>query len=243
VFALVLAALLSVSDPVGDVPPPGYAWPKAEVYQEVGFADLVGFQAESRDGVLWIRFRLDRTPNPGGAPLGFSLAVLADFIDTAPGGVRRLPEVGFSVPEGKEPDVAVVVSGWGAMRVSLTEGGAERLFAQREGDWIAVNTGLPAHRYRHYPVVGLYDPFAPLGFRKPSPVGGLWRPKAPAGAPAAVDVLDPAAFESGVLYPSERTPRERLRPLVSGGLAVMAGLFFAWGAVGWMRRRRAQAND
>jgi len=234
--------LLSVSDPVGDVPPPGYAWPQAEVYQAVGFADLVAFRAENREGELWVGFRLDRTPNPGGAPLGFSLAVLADFIDTAPGGVSRLPEVGFSVPEGKEPDLVVVASGWGAMRVALPTGGADSLTARREGEWIYVNTGLPAGRYRHYPVVGLYDPFAPLGFRKPSPVGGLWRPKAPPGAPAAVDVLDAAAFETGVLYPSAVDVQKRLRPLLSAGLAVISGLFFAWGAVGWMRRRRAAKN-
>ncbi len=240
-LALALAALLSVSDPVGDVPPPGYAWPRAEVYREVGFADLTGFRAENREGLLWIGFRLDRTPNPGGAPLGFSLAVLADFIDTGPGGVARLPEVGLAVPRGKEPDLVVVASGWGAMRLSLPEGGVERLEARREGDWIAVNTGLPARRYRHYPVVGLYDPFAPLGFRQPSPAGGLWRPQAPPGAPAALDVLHPAAFATGVLAPAGRRWDWR-RGLVLV-LSLASGLLLAWGAVGWMRRRRASTSD
>jgi len=242
VFALALIALLAVSDPAGDTPPSGYAWPQAEVYQEVGFADLTGFRVEDRGGVLWVGFRLDRTPNPGKAPLGFSLAVLADYIDTRPGGVAVLPGAGFSVLKGKEPDLAVVVSGWGAMKVSLPQGVVERIPARREGDWIVVNTKLPAHRYRHYPLSGIYDPFAPLGFRKPSPTGGLWRPKAPPGAPAAVDAFDEAAFQTHVLSPATAKKRA-LRPFLAGVFALLAGLFAAWGGVGWRRARRAQAND
>ena len=241
-LALALIALLSVSDPAGDTPPPGYAWPRAEVYQAVGFADLTGFRVEDRGGKLWVGFRLDRTPNPGKAPLGFSLAVLADFIDTAPGGVRRLPQVGFSVPEGKEPDLAVVVSGWGAARVPLSGGEARPLVARREGDWIYVNTELSARRYRHYPVVGLYDPFAPLGFRKPSPSGGLWRPQAPPGVPAAVDALDPEAFQTYQLTPATLRRRDP-RPLLAGGFALLSGVLAAWGAVAWRRERRARTED
>ena len=242
--ALVLAALLALADPVGDVPPPGYAWPRAAVYHRVGYADLVGFRVLERDGVLWVGFRLDRTPNPGKAPYGFSLAVLADYLDAGPGGVDRLPGAGFRVPKGLEPEVAVVVSGWGAFRRRLdAPEGRKTLPVVREDGWILVNTGMPWGRYRHYPVVGLYDPFDPWGFRRTSPTGGLWALKAPPGAPAAVDVLDAGAFARGVLRPARFSRIGEPRRLWAFALAVAAGVFVAWGAVGWLRRRRARAVD
>ncbi len=239
VQALVLAALLTLADPVGDVPPPGYAWPQAAPYHQVGYADLVGFRVLERDGALWIGFRLDRTPNPGGAPLGFSLAVLADYLDAGPGGVDRLPGAGFRVPEGQEPEVAVVVSGWGAFRRRLDPPGERvALSATREGAWILVNTGLPWGRYRHYPAVGLYDPFDPWGFRGGSPTGGLWELRAPPGSPAAVDVLDAGAFARGVLEPARFARFPEPRMLLAFALALAAGVFVAWGAVGGLRRAR-----
>jgi len=239
-----LAAMLTLADPVGDVPPPGYAWPQAAPYHQVGFADLVGFRVLNRGGRLWVGFQLDRTPNPGGAPLGFSLAVLADSIDAGPGGVSRLPGAGFRVPKGKEPEILVVVSGWGAARYRLDGAKAPaRLTARREGDWILVDTGLPWGRYRHYPVVGLYDPFAPFGFRETSPTGGLWQLKAPAGAPAAVDVLDPGAYARGLLRPARFSRLPGPRAFAEGILALLAGLFVAWGGVGWLRRVRETRAD
>lgn len=238
VLGLVLWGLLALTDPAGDVPPPGYAWPQAAVYREVGFADLVGFRLEERKGRLWVGFALDRTPNPAGAPHGFSLVVLADYVDTGPGGVAVLPGAGFRVPKGREADLVVVATGWGARAYPLKGGRPVRRAMRREGRWIWVDTGLPPGRYRHYPVVGIYDPFAPLGFRQPSPAGGLWRPKAPAGSPAAVDVLDPGAYARGVLYPASF-----LRPYLPALFAAGAALvFFLWGVGGVLRGRRRAAR-
>ncbi len=236
--ALLLAAALVLTDPAGDVPPPGYAWPKAEVYQAVGFADLVGFRVESNDEGLAFGFRLDRTPNPARAPLGFSLAVLAVYLDTGPGGASPLPGAGFPVPEGMEPDWAAIVSGWGAELLELRTGKKTPLAARREGDWIVVQTGLSPGRYRYYPVSGVYDPFTPLGFRRVQVGGGIWAIGAPPGSPNAVDVFDPGAYARGMLLPARR-------PGFLGGrrglvllLALSGGLLVAWAGVEAVQARR-----
>lgn len=227
-FALLLLPTLALAarDPTGDVPPPGYAWPRAAIYQQQGWADLVEVRLEK--GRL-LSFRLDRTPNPGKAPLGFSLAIFAAYLDTGPGGVTRLPGAGFLVPEARAADQVVLVSGWGAELTDLKTGEARPLPAERRGDYVAVT--LPALRVRAlYPVVGVYDPFAPLGFRPATVEGGIWRLKAPAGAPIAVDVVG-------------RWPGARLLPLGGrrafnpgvGLLALFAGAFTAWGVLGLRR--------
>lgn len=235
---LALAAALLFSDPAGDVPPPGYAWPKAAVYQAVGFADLVAFRVEERRGGLAFGFRLDRTPNPGHAPLGFSLAVLAVYLDTGPGGAEVLPGAGFRVPEDAAPDRAVVVSGWGAQLYDLGTGRAEPLAARREGDWIVVETPLSPGRYRYYPVSGLYDPFAPLGFRQARAGGGIWALGAPPGSPNAVDVFDPGAYARGYLQPASPPRAFTPRGVAVALLALLSGTLVAWGGVDAVRRYR-----
>ena len=227
-FALFLAPalVLAARDPTGDVPPPGYAWPRAAVYQQQGWADLVEVRLEK--GRL-LSFCLDRTPNPGKAPLGFSLAIFAAYLDTEPGGVTRLPGAGFLVPEDRAADRVVLVSGWGAKLLNLKTGEARPLPAERRGDYVAVTLpDLKVHAL--YPVAGVYDPFAPLGFRPATAEGGIWRLKAPPGAPRAVDVVGP-------------WPGRRLLPLGAGRsvnlgvvlLALLAGVFTAWGVLGLRR--------
>jgi len=234
VLAFGLAVLLSLTDPVGDVPPPGVEPPQAAVYQEVGFADLTGFRIEEREGELWVGFRLDRTPNPAGAPLGFSLAVLADYIDLGPGGENLLPGARIEAETGA--DLAVVVTGWGAAAYPLAGGPPLSLTARREGDWIMVATGLKPGRYRHYPVVGIYDPFSPLGFRQPTAAGGLFAPKAPPGTPAVFDAL----YDERPLPPASARRKVSKEALV-WGLAVLAGVFVAVGGLELRRARRAAA--
>ncbi len=234
---LALATALLLTDPAGDVPPPGYAWPQAAVYQEVGFADLVGFRVEKKQEGLAFGFRLDRTPNPGRAPLGFSLAVLAVYLDTGPGGLAVLPGAGFPVAEDAAADRAVVVSGWGALLYDLKTGRAVPVPARRQGDWIVVQTPLPPGRDRYYPVSGLYDPFAPYGFRRTQVGGGIWAIRAPPQSPNAVDVFDPGAYRRGWLRPA-RPPGPSPRRLAVGLLAGLSGVLVAWGGVGAVRARR-----
>ena len=218
----ILLALLLFSDPAGDDHGAGLAYPRAELYQEVGFADLRGFEMRKVDGRWQLGVRLDRYPNPAGAPLGFSLAVVALYLDTAPGGEETLPGAGLSTPAGAGWEEVYLVSGWGAERRTPT---GERATARawRDGDWIWVQTGL-GERPRVYVAAGIYDPFEPWAFRPALPGGGVWYLDGPADAPRALDVIAPddgAVYASGVLRPV--STRFSWRWLVSGLLAA-AGL-------------------
>ena len=68
---------LLLADPLSDDRGLEYAYPRAALYAESGFADLTGFEALEREGQLVLRLRLARYPNPQQAPNGFSLAVVA----------------------------------------------------------------------------------------------------------------------------------------------------------------------
>ena len=237
---LVLAAALLFSDPVGDVPPAGYSWPRAAIYQEVGFADLVAFRVEPAGEGTRVAFQLDRTPRGEGAPLGFSLAVLAVYLDHRPGGVEVLPGAGFAVPRRYAADYAVLVSGWEAVGFELPGGERVGLPARREGEWVVVDLPLPYRggRTRYYPLSGVYDPFEPTWFRAASPEGGIWKLKAPPGSPAAVDVFDPEAYGTGVLYPASTGGGVDPRRVVALALALASGLMLGWAGVGVVKRWR-----
>ncbi|WP_293172344.1 glucodextranase DOMON-like domain-containing protein [Oceanithermus sp.] len=215
----ILLALLLLSDPAGDDHGAGLAYPRAEIYQQVGFADLRGFQLRKVDGAWQVGVRLDRYPNPASAPLGFSLAVVAVYLDTAPGGEETLPGAGLSTPTGGGWEEAYLISGWGAER-RTANGERETAQAWRDGDWIWVQTGL-AERPRAYVAAGIYDPFEPWAFRPALPGGGAWYLDGPASAPRALDVIaanDAAVYASGVLPPARS--RFPWRALASGLLAL-----------------------
>ena len=217
-------ALLLLSDPVGDDHGAQLGYPRAAIYQEVGFADLTGFQMRQKDGAWQLGVRLDRYPNPAAAPLGFSLAVVALYLDSQPGGSEKLPGCGLKTPAAGGWDEAYLLSGWGAEK-RLPDGSGQPARAWREGDWIWLATSL-RQRPRVYVASGIYDPFSPWAFRSPQPGGGYWRLDGPASAPAALDVIaadNAAVWASGVLPAAHGRHSWRL----PAALALMAlALFF-----------------
>ncbi|HGY10288.1 MAG TPA: hypothetical protein ENK37_09625 [Oceanithermus profundus] len=201
---LVLALLL-LTDPVGDDLGAGLGPPRAALYQEVGAADLTGFRLERVEGRWRLGVRLARYPNPANAPLGFSLAVVAVYLDTGPGGEEALPGAGLRTPAGGGWEEAYLLSGWGAER-RTPEGEATAARAWREDDWVWVQTEL-SERPRAYVAAGLYDPFDPWGFRPALPGGGVWYLEGPADAPRALDVIAPdeaRVWQKGILPPARR---------------------------------------
>ncbi len=246
-IALALAAALLVSDPSGDVPPPGYAFPRVEVAQQPGAVDLLGFLARDEGGKLVVGFRLAQTPNPAGAPLGFSLAVLAAYVDDRPGGVEVLPGAGFRTPEGEGVDEVILVTGWGAELRTPDGKSVAALKARREGDWIVVPTPLKPKRARYFVVSGLYDPFAPWGFRKAMPQGGIWSPRGPIKGLNALDAVTlqgVEAFTSGILEPARPPPWFTPRRALTLLLAILGGALLAFGVwEGWRYAGRGFEMD
>ncbi len=148
--------LFLFQDPLGDDQGLAYQYPRAALYQEAGegFADLLAVAGEAREGRLVLKVRLARYPNLLEGPLGFSLATVALFLDTAEGGEEALVP-GLSTPKGQGWEVAYVLTGFGAERREPS-GNRSPVQASREGDWVLVDTGLPPGRYGVYGGVGLF---------------------------------------------------------------------------------------
>lgn len=211
-----MGVLFLFQDPLGDDHGLGYLYPQAALYREAGegFADLLALAGEAREGKLVLRVRLARYPNPLEGPLGFSLATVVLYLDTAPGGAEELSGTGLRTPGGEGWEVAYLLTGFGAEE--RTPGGERRAVpARRVGEWVEVETSLPPGPYGYYGAVGLFDPFAPWYLRPTGPQGGPWTLMAPPGSPPVVDLLaqDPKlqaeAYRTGIL-----------RPVRKGGLAL-----------------------
>ena len=226
---ILLLSLLLFTDPIGDDGGAGLTYPRAAVYQQVGFADLTNFAMKRQDGHWLLGFKLYRYPNPAGAPLGFSLATVAVYCDTAPGGEERLLGSGLRTSKGGGWEEAYLVSGWGGeRRTPAGERGEVR--AWREGDWVWLQTDL-TQKPRVYVASGVYDPFEPWAFRPVEPGGGVWYLGGPEKAPRALDVLaadQQQVWESGVLPPVRR--QRSWKPFLAALLllAGAASFYLAW---------------
>ena len=225
----IFLALLLLSDPIGDDHGASLGYPRAALYQEVGFADITRFEMKQKDGHWLLGVELARYPDPAEAPLGFSLATIAVYLDTGPGGEEELPGAGLKTPSGGGWEEAYLISGWGAEK-RTPEGEREPARAWREDGWIWVQTDL-SEKPKVYVTSGIYDPFEPWGFRKVLPGGGVWYLDGPATAPRALDVVasdQERVWNTGTLPPARK--QRSLRPLASLAL-LLAGawfLFRAW---------------
>lgn len=214
---------LLLTDPVGDDYGLGYAYPRAALYAEAGFADLVGFEAITEGEQLVLRVRLNRYLNPNQAPNGFSLATIAIYVDTGPGGSSTLPGANFRVPSESAWDVAYLLTGWASEEHVGNK--TQALPFQRTGDWLELRPKLKPGDYRFYVAVGIYDPFTPWHFRPLRPGGGPWYLDGPTDAPTAVDVLakdQTLAYQTRSLEPVQ-IPKNQ-KPWAYG-LAIAGALF------------------
>jgi len=214
---------LLFSDPVGDDYGLGYAYPAAALFAEAGFADLTGFEALRNGERVVLRVKLNRYPNPGNAPNGFSLATIGIYIHTEAGGREELPGAGFKTPEGQGWNWAYLLTGWKA-KEHRPDGTVQAVPASKKGDWLELYTSLPPGDYGYYVTVGLYDPFTPWHFRPVRPGGGAWTIGGPVGAPAAVDVLSQSqnqAYQSGVLQPIQAIQNRIPWAILSAALGLL----------------------
>lgn len=223
--------LFLFQDPLGDDKGLAHLYPQAALFREAGegYADLLALEGAEREGRLLLRVRLARYPNPLEGPLGFSLATVVLWLDTGEGGEEELLP-GLRTPPGQGWEAVYLLTGFGAERRTPT-GERAPVSAWREGEWVALDTGLPPGPYGLYGAVGLFDPFAPWHLRPTSPEGGPWTLGAPPGSPPAVDLLAPnpldqvAAYQTGVLKPLRpkgfALRRESLVAFALGGVSLL----------------------
>jgi len=210
----IFLTLLLFVDPVGDDHGAGLGYPRASLYQEVGFADITRFEMKKQGEVWLLGVQLSRYPNPAEAPLGFSLATVAIYLDTAPGGKEELPGAKLKTPPGQGWEEAYLISGWGAEK-RTPDGRRTAARVWREGDWIWIQTELE-QKPRAYVVSGIYDPFEAWAFRKALPGGGVWYLDGPEKASSALDLIttdQERVWDTGVLPPAHR--QRSWRPLLS----------------------------
>lgn len=224
---------LLLTDPVGDDYGLLYAYPRAALFAEAGFADLTGFEAIEENGKVVLRIKLNRYANPQNAPNGFSLTTVAIYVDTGGSGQTTLPGAGFKTPEDAGWDRAYLLTGWKAEE-RRTDGEVQPLNFLMNGEWLELRPNLAAGDYGYYVTVGLYDPFTSWNFRPVRPGGGAWVLDGRAGAPPAVDVLvnnqsQTRAFQEAVLKPARAIQNRYLWAIVSaavGVLVILASMIF-----------------
>ena len=238
IAALLVATVLSVSDPAGDAVGDGsLRMPTALVFRTQGAFDARGIEVYDRPefsfGVI-----MEALANPWDLPLGFSLPIIEVYLDAGgeEGQEELLPGSGMRLPEGRSWDFAFRITGDAFHMFQANPGGdpidvtgdyAAEL--RVEDDTIGLFTALPRpDRFSLYGMVGGYDPFTESG----------WRPVLAEPTPFAfsserqtlpvVDViadsfeLQVRAIESGVL------PEIRAATAASGWLvAAGAGLLIS----------------
>lgn len=214
---------LIFTDPTGDDYGLGYAYPRAALFAEAGFADLTRFEALDKGGKVVLRLQLNRYPNPNNAPNGFSLATIAVYIDTGPGGKEEMPGAGFKTPQGQGWDRAYLLTGWQAEE-RRPDGEIRPVQVQKNGDWLELTTPLAPGDYGYYVTVGLYDPFTPWYFRAVRTGGGTWLLDGPTGSPAAVDVLSTnqnRVYQTGILGPTKALQNRIPWAILSGAMGLL----------------------
>ncbi|MDX2007772.1 MAG: glucodextranase DOMON-like domain-containing protein [Meiothermus sp.] len=209
-----------------------YAYPRAALFAEAGFADLTGFEALEEGGKVVLRVRLSRLANPQNAPGGFSLTTVAVYVDTGPGGETELPGAGFRTPDDAGWERAYLLTGWKSEE-RRANGAAKPVEFAINGEWLELRPDLPAGDYGYFVATGLYDPFTDWNFRPVRPGGGAWVLDGRAGSPPAVDILTPnrsqtRTYQEGVLPPVRATQNRYLWAALSGAaglLILMLSLF------------------
>lgn len=228
------AALLSLSDPLGDAVGDGsLASPTAESFSDAGLdvrslnvleGDTFTFQLELADLVN----RSMSSPAEG--------PIIELYLDSEPGGLRTLlPGSGMQISSGWE--VAFQIAG-GRLRVFMpgNSGGivdaTSSLDARltREGDVLTVTTSLETpRRFSLYGMLGSYNPFSESGWRNVTREPSPWHFSSPTQSHNVLDVMvdNPAlqarSIERGVL-PEIRTSFRSQRWLLVAAAGVLVAL-------------------
>lgn len=220
--ALVLTALLSVTDPPGDALGLGLTAPTATLLRQRDAFDILSLEVFDRPS-LTLQVTLGRV---GGAfPQGLFELYLSDAEET--GARDVLAGSGLHLPPGTSWRYAVriigetveVFSGQGGTPRDITEASGAQLSVS--GTTLTLTTGLPLpRRFSIYAMSGSYDPFSPDGWRTlretPSPWGF--------SGTALTPVLDIVAESAAV---QERALKQAVLPEIRASFAQPGWLIVA----------------
>jgi hypothetical protein len=210
--AFVVAAALTVVDPVGDVVGAGSLQPPtAPVYRSLAPFDLHRVTVRD-DEQLTLVIEMGSLANPFELPLGFSLPVIEIYLDAGSGGqTELLAGSGMRLPSGHAWDLAVRLTGEEALAYQAGESGVDSVVpvVTIDGNQIEVRTpfGRPEHP-RLYAMVGLYDLFGASPWRPLDRNESPWAFSSAEQTVPVVDVLaaDAAAqrqaLETGTIVPA-----------------------------------------
>lgn len=208
--AFLIAAVLSVADPVGDVVGAGSLEPPtAAVYRNLAPFDLRRVTVTD-DEQLTVLVELGSLTNPFELPLGFSLPVVEVYLEGGSGGRAELLEgSGMRLPNGRSWEVALRLTGEGAIAYRASEDGEVESVTPEvtvDGNILSVSTPfVRPSRVRIYAMTGLYDLFGATPWRPVEATESPWAFSDETQRTPVVDVLteDAAAqrqsLETGVL--------------------------------------------
>jgi hypothetical protein len=240
VGALILATILSVTDPPGDAIGNGSLRPPTDVV----FRTTAAFDVRRIDVFDTPEFSFaitfEQLSNPWELPYGFSLPIVEIYLATGDEGGQAdlLPGSGMSLAAGQQWNYAFRITGESfAMLAANPFGGdpidvTERLGAELyvEGNTLYVDTLLTRpSRFSLYGMVGGYDPFTESGWRpvrrEPSP----WSFSSDSQTVPVVEViadtfeLQVRAIDSGIL-PEIRAGTQTNSWLLVAGLGTLIGV-------------------
>lgn len=218
---LLLAALLTLADPVGDTAGNGTLRPPtSEIYAGTASFDLLGVRLLERPN-LTLEIAMGALDNPAGLVNGFSHPIIEVYLDSAEGGENELlPGSGMRLADGFGWETALRLTGDTTELHHLSAAGDRvRMPVQvivEDGN-LLVSTALPSPEVDEvvvYAIVGVYDPFSTDGWRAVEPSASPWAFSSSEQLLPVVDVLAPhdegqiEALQSGVL-PIVRSPGDR----------------------------------
>ena len=232
--ALVLAALLSVTDPPGDAHGLGLTAPTATLLRQQGAFDIRKLEVLDRE-TLTLTVTLGGVGGGVGAAPQEILEVYLSSGDEGDGTRELLPGSGLQLPPGASwhyavriiGDSAQVFSGQGGDRRDVTEPSGARLSVS--GSTLTLTTELPLpKRFSVYGMSGSYDPFSPDGWRTLRETPSPWGFSGAAPTPVLDIVAESAAAQeqalSGTVLPEIRASFAQPGWLLVAGVGVVIAL-------------------
>lgn len=212
---LLLAAILSVSDPAGDAIGNGSLEPPtAVVYRTPGVFDAQKFEVLDTPD-FGFSLTMGQLNNPWNLPNGFSLPVIEIYLDTHEGGsATLLPGSGMMLPESSSWRYAFKLTGDNFQMLSAEPGSESYVDVTEafgaslkvEGNTLTVTTDLARpDEFSIYGMVGGYDPFTDYGWRPVQTAASPWAFSSESQTVRVVDVIadkfsqQRTAISSGVL--------------------------------------------